>query len=55
MINNDVLRSVRYMLSINDAKMTEIIKLDNFDVEVSAMRAYVIKKASRVSKTARTK
>lgn len=43
MINNDVLRSVRYMLSINDAKMVEIIKLDNFDVAVSAMGAYVIK------------
>ena len=43
MINNDVLRSVRYMLSINDAKMVEIIKLDNFDVAVSAMSTYVIK------------
>jgi uncharacterized protein YehS (DUF1456 family) len=43
MINNDVLRSVRYMLSINDAKMVEIVKLDGFDVEVAAMAAYVIK------------
>ncbi|NIG88446.1 DUF1456 family protein [Serratia symbiotica] len=43
MINNDVLRSVRYMLSINDAKMVEIIKLDNVDVEISAMATYVLK------------
>ncbi len=43
MINNDVLRSVRYMLNINDAKMVEIIKMDNFDVAVSAMSTYVIK------------
>lgn len=43
MINNDVLRSVRYMLSINDAKMVEIVKLDGFDVDVAAMEAYIIK------------
>lgn len=43
MINNNVLRSVRYMLSINDAKMVEIIKLDNVDVEISAMATYVLK------------
>lgn len=43
MINNDVLRSVRYMLSINDAKMVEIAKLGGFDVEVAAMGAYIIK------------
>ncbi|MBH8420000.1 DUF1456 family protein, partial [Klebsiella pneumoniae] len=43
MMNNDVLRSVRYMLSINNAKMVEIIKLDDFEVAVSAMDAYVIK------------
>jgi uncharacterized protein YehS (DUF1456 family) len=43
MINNDVLRSVRYMLSINDAKMVETVKLDGFDVSVAAMSAYLIK------------
>lgn len=43
MINNDVLRSVRYMLCINDAKMAEIVKLDNLDLTVSAMGAYVTK------------
>ncbi|WP_342221870.1 DUF1456 family protein [Candidatus Fukatsuia endosymbiont of Tuberolachnus salignus] len=32
MINNDVLRSVRYMLDVNDAKITEIIKLTNYRV-----------------------
>lgn len=43
MINNDVLRSVRYMLAINDAKMVAIVKLDDFDVEVAAMGAYLTK------------
>jgi uncharacterized protein YehS (DUF1456 family) len=43
MINNDVLRSVRYMLAINDAKMVEIVKLDGFDVDVAAMGTYMIK------------
>jgi uncharacterized protein YehS (DUF1456 family) len=43
MINNDVLRSVRYMLSINDAKMVEIVKLGGFEVDVAAMGAYLIK------------
>ncbi|ANI28581.1 hypothetical protein PL78_01855 [Yersinia entomophaga] len=32
MINNDVLRSVRYMLNVNDAKIVEIIKLTDFEV-----------------------
>jgi len=43
MINNDVLRSVRYMLSINDAKMAEIVSLDGFNVDAAAMGRYVIK------------
>ncbi|VTR21788.1 Protein of uncharacterised function (DUF1456) [Serratia fonticola] len=43
MINNDVLRSVRYMLAINDSKMVEIVKLDGFDVDVAAMGTYMIK------------
>lgn len=34
MINNDVLRSVRYMLDISDAKIVEIIKLTDSDVQV---------------------
>ncbi len=33
MINNDVLRSVRYMLNVNDTKITEIIKLADFEVD----------------------
>lgn len=43
MINNDVLRSVRYMLSINDAKMVEIVKLDSVDIDVTAMGSYMLK------------
>ncbi len=55
LMNNDVLRGVRYMLSINNAKMVEIIKLDDFEVAVSAMDAYVIEKANRATRSARTK
>ncbi|PVZ87082.1 DUF1456 domain-containing protein [Serratia sp. S1B] len=43
MINNDVLRSVRYILALNDVKMAAIVKLDDFDVDAAAMRAYTIK------------
>lgn len=43
MINNDVLRSVRYILALNDVKMAAIVKLDDFDVDAAAMKAYTIK------------
>jgi uncharacterized protein YehS (DUF1456 family) len=32
MIHNDVMRSVRYMLGVSDAKIAEIIKLTGFEV-----------------------
>ena len=35
MVNNDVLRSIRYALDLSDAKVVEIIKLAEFDVEQS--------------------
>ncbi|KEY57395.1 DUF1456 family protein [Serratia sp. DD3] len=43
MINNDVLRSVRYILALNDVKMAAIVKLDDFDVDAAAMKAYTVK------------
>ncbi|WP_137820441.1 DUF1456 family protein [Pseudomonas sp. 2FG] len=43
MINNDVLRSVRYMLDISDAKVVEIIKLADYDVQPSAVSAFLKK------------
>lgn len=34
MINNDVLRSVRYMLDLSDNKVVEIIKLSDADIPI---------------------
>ncbi len=35
MINNDILRSVRYMLDLSDGKVVEIAKLADGDLEIS--------------------
>lgn len=43
MINNDVLRSVRYMLDISDAKIADIIKLAGYDVPRADVIAYMKK------------
>jgi uncharacterized protein YehS (DUF1456 family) len=43
MINNDVLRSVRYMLDISDEKIVEIIKLADYDVQKTDVIAYLKK------------
>ena len=39
MINNDVLRSVRYMLDLSDAKVVEIIQLAGLNVEQTEVSA----------------
>lgn len=41
MINNDVLRSVRYMLNISEFKLVEIVKLGGGDVTQAQMNAYI--------------
>lgn len=43
MINNDVLRSIRYMLTINDAKMVEVIGLSDFSITKEMMIIYLKK------------
>ncbi len=43
MINNDVLRSVRYMLDLSDPKVVEVIKLSGFEVDLDTLRAYLKK------------
>lgn len=43
MIHNDVIRSLRYMLAINDNKLIAITKLGGLDVLQSEMEAYVKK------------
>lgn len=43
MINNDVLRSVRYMLDLSDAKIVDIIKLADYDVQKDDVIAYLKK------------
>ncbi|MCJ8168422.1 DUF1456 family protein [Atopomonas sediminilitoris] len=41
MLNNDVLRSVRYLLDINDASMAEMVQQLGFNVAPSDMSAYL--------------
>ncbi|KDO01639.1 DUF1456 family protein [Pseudomonas donghuensis] len=43
MIHNDVLRSLRYLLDVNDAKLTDIIKLTGFEVSTADIAAYLKK------------
>lgn len=43
MNHNDVLRSLRYMLKINDAKMVGIIKLSGLDVTAETLANYLKK------------
>ncbi|WP_416422886.1 DUF1456 family protein [Pseudomonas sp. App30] len=43
MIHNDVLRSVRYMLDISDAKVVDIIKLSGMDVAKADVISYLKK------------
>jgi uncharacterized protein YehS (DUF1456 family) len=43
MIHNDVLRSVRYMLALNEQKMVEIFKLANFAAKPWEITAFMKK------------
>ncbi len=43
MLNNDVLRSLRYLLKINDSKMVDIIKLSNFAAPLNEVNTYLLK------------
>ena len=43
MINNDVLRSVRYMLDLSDAKLVAILALADYPVEQADVAAYLKK------------
>lgn len=45
MINNDVLRSIRYMLDLSDTKVVEITRLANadFDIEKTDVQAFLRK------------
>lgn len=41
MINNDVLRSVRYMLNVSEFKLVEIIQLGGGDISQATLNAYI--------------
>lgn len=41
MINNDVLRSLRYTLSLNEARVADIIKLADYDVSGDEIAAFL--------------
>jgi uncharacterized protein YehS (DUF1456 family) len=43
MMNNDVLRSVRYMLDISDGKIVDIVKLGGFDITKADVIAFMKK------------
>ncbi len=43
MINNDVLRSIRYMLNISEFKLVEIVKLGGGEVTQAQMNAFIKK------------
>jgi uncharacterized protein YehS (DUF1456 family) len=43
MMNNDVLRSIRYMLDIHETKVVEVIKLGGLDVTKAQIAAYLKK------------
>lgn len=43
MINNDVIRSVRYMLNISEFKLVEIVQLGGGEVTQAKMNAYIKK------------
>jgi uncharacterized protein YehS (DUF1456 family) len=43
MLNNDVLRSLRYTLDVNDAQMAEIIQLSGKEVELETLDALLKK------------
>jgi uncharacterized protein YehS (DUF1456 family) len=43
MINNDVLRSVRYMLDLSDQKVVQVIQLSGLKVDLDTVRAYLKK------------
>ncbi len=45
MINNDVLRSIRYMLDLGDSKVVEIARLADpaFAIETGEVRAFLLK------------
>ena len=42
-MTNDVLRSVRYMLNINDQKIVEIAKLADFDLPLANVQKFLLK------------
>ena len=41
MINNDVIRSIRYILNVSEFKLVEIVKLGGGDVTQAAMNTYL--------------
>lgn len=43
MINNDVLRSLRYLLAINDAKLVELCSLADYPVELKQVAPCLLK------------
>ncbi|MGP4132484.1 DUF1456 family protein [Pantoea tagorei] len=47
MTNNDILRSVRFMLNLSDAKVVEIFALTDCEVALSDVQAWLKKRGRR--------
>lgn len=43
MINNDVIRSIRFMLNVQDKKIVEIIKMADLDISIQEVKDYLLK------------
>ena len=43
MINNDVLRSIRYMLNISESRLVDIVKLSGGEIGEDEMKAFIKK------------
>ncbi|WP_028452906.1 DUF1456 family protein [Chitinilyticum aquatile] len=43
MLNNDVLRSIRFMLDLSDARMAEMVQASGHDVRLDTMQAFLKK------------
>ena len=43
MVNNDVIRSVRYMLNTNDGKIVEMMKLADFEISLQEVQSFLKK------------
>ena len=47
MTNNDVLRSIRFILNVPDIKLTEILRLADYEISLSEIKSYLQKEGEQ--------